>query len=203
MIRIYIGTRSKNSRPYIVPRYVLCESSRYFEKALSSTFVEGQTGTLHFPEDNEAGWRVLLYFIIRKQVVEFVELTKGETNAHSWALAHAYILADKYEIPACQNAIVRAIIEHLRYSVLSLAQKTKLLSVLPAGSHLQRIILEELVDGRSLEHYEWEQFEPLFQYEGVCTGLLRAAEHRWDGPDCPPFGVDASEEALKGYLVNE
>lgn len=202
MIRIYIGVRNDDSKPYIVPKYVLSDSSRYFEKAPSKDFIEGRTGILHFPEDHEPAWQILLYFIFRHKVVESVEDSIGFSWWESPSdLAHTYVLADKYELPACQNAIVRAFAKLTGDDCLRLKDYKELLAFLPARSALQRIILEDMVAVQWSDTYEWEEYESLSQYEGVLPGLIRAAERRLRDPEkFPPHGYGARVE---DYLVSE
>lgn len=201
-VRIYIGARNDDSKPYILPKHVLCESSRYFKKALSKKFIEGQTGVLHFPEDDEAAWQILLYFILRNKVVEFGE---AEDDFSRWEspsdLAHTYTLAEKYELPACQNAIVRAFSKLVGDNCLRSKDYNELLAFLPAGSALQRIVLEDMVLAELRSRHEWEDCESLARFPGVMPALIRAVERRLHDPE--NFSPHNYGAILDDYLVYE
>lgn len=181
---------------------MLSDSSRYFEKALSKDFIEGQTGILHFPEDHEPAWQILLYFIFRHKVVEFVEDSIGFSSWESPSdLAHTYVLADKYELPACQNAIVRAFSKLVGDDCLRSKDYDELLAFLPAGSALQRIVVEDMVLAELRSRHEWKDCESLSRYAGVLPALIRAVERRLHDPEnFPPHNYGA---CLNDYLVDE
>lgn len=206
-IKIYVGDKTSGSIPSVVPKPVLCRY-RYFRNALSPPFVESQTGVLHFPEDTEDAWSVLLYYFFRNQVCwpEMRETTLC-SRINLMTFTRAYVLADKYELPALQNKISKVMMRGLSDALyLAPSNIEEAMSILPAGSALRWVILEKVVlMVVSESKYTWADFEELVRFASVFTDLMTCFElYNEDEDEFPPHEhhKDANEE-MKKYFVEE
>lgn len=77
------------------------------------------------------------------------------------ALAHAYILADKYQLPELQNEIVRIVVDHIGSYTLVEDLMMQLIRLTPTESILRRVMLEEVTYLVYSDGYKWKDFEEL------------------------------------------
>lgn len=117
-MKIYIGDKTPDPKPFEIPKALLVKHE-YFRTALSSKWREGQQDVLHFPEDSERAWSILLYYFVRDRV----EWSGYDAETQKWTddgdpyrgdhnllnLTHAFLLADKYRLIALQNQIIEAV----------------------------------------------------------------------------------------------
>lgn len=204
-IKIYIGERTPESTPHVVPKTVLCNKFRYFEKALSPNFKEGQNGILHFPDDNEDAWNLLLYYLFHDRVPRVKDVFIAGTMY--LPLAHAYVLGDKYGLTTFQNEVVRAFMVALAYSWMEPDVIIEILGFVPVKSPLRQLVLEEIVRLVVDEDHGLHgctDFEELGTYEGVFVELLRCFEMYSRAPKTfPPHKYGDNDAETKKYLVKE
>ena len=100
VITILVGP-SKAS--YTLHKDLLCAHSPFFERCLSSGFLERQKDQVELPEDSPEVFEHLIDWVYRRDVVE-------PTDQPSLQLAiHTYVFADKLCMPAFKNDVVTKI----------------------------------------------------------------------------------------------
>ena len=132
IITILVGP-SKAS--YTFHKDLLCAHSPFFEKCLSSSFVEGRKERVELPEDSPEVFENFIDWTYREDIVE-------PTDQPSLQLAiHTYAFADKLRMPAFKNCVMTKIrAYHERASIhldsLLLWRALELPENLPLGQFL-------------------------------------------------------------------
>lgn len=104
MLDIFVGTQSK---PLKVQKSVLHNSSECFAKAIKHQRLgKAPARTLHFSEDSLDAWKIFLWWKIRGalplqgKILMYYDDDKLKTFVKAW------VLGDKYNIPALQDALM-------------------------------------------------------------------------------------------------
>lgn len=93
LIKIVLGPANEPRPSLYVQQKVLEEASEWFSKALrDDRFIEGQTASLSFPDDDPQAWKVLIFWILHRTIPD--EL-KGDTSAVAMKCAILWVLGDK------------------------------------------------------------------------------------------------------------
>lgn len=124
MVTVYVGPKRK---AFIIHKNLLCSSARFFEAALNGSFVEGQEGSIHLPEDEAGAFSLYVDWVYRGTV------RKGNTEMHLHDLYDLYIFAEKLCLVNLTNQTMDAIqdmaSEHkLRYELITKELLTKVIS---------------------------------------------------------------------------
>lgn len=190
---------------------MLCKY-RYFRTALSLPFVEGQTGILHFPEDTDESWSILIYWLFKGKV-EWSEMEDGNVRAEEnlLNLTRAYVLGDKYGLPKFQNQIARAMMRGVDYEdCIPTDSIEEALKLMPSKSPLRWIILEKIVLMVKSEWAcrEWSEFAGLAKTPEMFADLMACFEEYMLDEDGDKFPLHDSEdvdeaEFKKRYFVDE
>jgi len=175
MMHIHVGV-ADDPNPYVVPKEVLCRHIQCFRSALSSNFIEGQTGVLRFPEDSKEAWSLLLYYVFQDRIPPWDDdAIKMKHDTYVLTLVYVYELGDKYGVGRFQNKIMDWMLQdfgglRLRYAAdfwISMFRIT-------GKNHpLRKFILQEMVSSVELHEYsKWSAYEELFQIDGVYLNIL-------------------------------
>ena len=173
-VEIYIGERVESSQPYVFDKDHLTVASHYFEAILSPRFIEGRHGEIHFPEDNERAWAIFAYFLSQG----CIERSNASANDrmigdYFTGLCEAYIIADKYGMTKFDEAVLRTFVDGVYSHVIPVDIMIQLLSLVPAGTELRKLLLQEIVLGaEDQKFYEWREFEGLQEIEGFFPEVI-------------------------------
>ena len=124
LIKLFIGEQSPEMQPLLVPQALLENASEYFVKAFRNENMgqQNEPGTLRFPEDDIAAWKVFLYWIIKHKLPAAEELVpacddENVEGKHDHILAvRCWVLGDKYCVPLFQDLIMLEILRTLEHS---------------------------------------------------------------------------------------
>lgn len=204
-IKIYIGERTPESTPYVVPKAILCKH-KYFEKALSPQFAEGQTGVLHFPEDEQRAWPVVIYYLFFNDVEWSHDGSEDyeRSDRDLISLAHAFLLADKYGIPALQNKIADAVIEGFKEcAIVDKSTLVEIIGLIPVDCPLRWIIFERLIELVVSGSWQWKDLKDFLVFEEAFTDLMKCNDMERTTEYFPPYEYPQhNREWTKRYFVD-
>lgn len=153
LIEIYVGTREV---PYLVSQVALCSASEYFVKAIKNEHLgTGNIGVLKFPEDKEDEWKVLLFWIINRELPTIDHFPGFEHRANKPSsgsqamqqiLYQCWILADKYFMPRLQNAVMKKLLYKLDEEAQCMTAADNALRSHTTGSIIGRLACEGVVE---------------------------------------------------------
>ncbi|KXT03313.1 hypothetical protein AC578_3992, partial [Pseudocercospora eumusae] len=191
LIKITIGT--DGSPPIFIQQKTLESVAPWFANALKrDTFIEGQTGTLHFPADDQEAWKVLVYWIMNREVAIKVEGTT-EAKANTLVLcAKCWALGDKYDIAVFQNEIMKIFLRHFhRNCACDLPREAlnQILTICPPDSKLAELLAAEIVRDLGEQDIEWSTLR-LLDVGHIWSSFCKAQEDRLDEY------VDSADEFL-------
>ncbi|PPJ56521.1 hypothetical protein CBER1_03891 [Cercospora berteroae] len=159
-----------------VQQAVLEAASPWFQKALGDDrFVEGQSGVIAFPEDDTESWKILLYWLLHRDVPMMEDDATWKDYLNT--LVKCWVLGDKYSVSKFQDEIMLLLIQYAYWSRASLqpAEYKKLIEITPADSHLMRLLGEEVaVKYRKLSNLTREVANVLDGVEGFWPAFLEA-----------------------------
>ncbi|KAK3628305.1 hypothetical protein LTR56_018697 [Elasticomyces elasticus] len=143
IIHIYVGELLPGTKPFRVQQVLLEQLSDYFSGALrDKAFCEGEEGRLHFPEDDLDVWEVLLHWLFRRSLPQWVDV---DSETKESLLIRCWVLADKYQVHDFQNEAMMDIMMHQSQHPACIRNLMHGVKVTAAGSKLRRIMAEELV----------------------------------------------------------
>lgn len=189
-IKIYVGEKTRDAEPYVIPKDILCKY-QYFSKALSPPFVESQTGALHFPEDTEDAWSVIIYGLFNHEV-EWPHAEESATK-NLLSLTRAYVLADKYRLPAVQDEIAKAMMRGVQIEGgFPPEVMVEAISLMPSDCPLRWIILEKIVlmVKKKQRYCNWWEFAGLGNFPSVFEDLMMCLDEynsNEDGTEFPAY----------------
>lgn len=103
---------------------MLCARSEYFVKAIENAEKMGPDGpdVLRFPEDDKEAWQLILSWMMGGVVLPRGKTLRAadHTVEFQGLLCRTWILADKYFMPALQNATMTILLSHLKNDVYGL-----------------------------------------------------------------------------------
>ncbi|KAK5121393.1 hypothetical protein LTR85_005225 [Meristemomyces frigidus] len=179
-VKIFIGERTAESEPVLVPQSALEQTSGYFTTALRNEHLgTTEPGTLTFPDDDPDAWQVLLYWMI-----------KGRLPPTS-----ALLLASGPDDPAV----------HLDW----LGAVKEAFECIPPGSKLREVMAEEVVIRLELSSIQYEDLDIFDGVVGFASVLARKLKEESRTPldpflpRVPTQGQDGSAgtAAWKKYMV--
>ena len=166
---------------FTIHKQLLCDISPYFEAAFEGEFKEAKEQRMRLPEDDVAPFKQFQFWLYSGKPLPPRDLMEHTTLTYKWnMLVHSYILGDKFEIPALQNAAIHGIIEstctsgadHLGMLRLVYEQTTP-------KSHLRKLCIDLFVhmshveDGSTWFDDRKSQYYPREFLFDVAKGLCR------------------------------
>ncbi|KAI5363322.1 Putative SKP1/BTB/POZ domain superfamily protein [Septoria linicola] len=101
LITVFIGSEPE---PIYMQQSLLCGAADYFTNLLTNdTFEEAKTGVVRFPEDDLGAWKILLAWILKREVPQ-VGGCQPLVN-----LCKAWYLGDKYIMRSFQDQVMWSI----------------------------------------------------------------------------------------------
>lgn len=139
MIKIYVGPRIAETKPFYVQQAVLESVSDYFTKALNPyTFREGAEGVLHFPEDCPKDWSLFLYWIFHRKLLH-LENKVSRTYVRCWCMGN------KYGVPGFQDQVMWYLLKRYDLCPPSLKSIKIAFENSPPHCKLRKLMTEEAV----------------------------------------------------------
>ncbi|KAF7187489.1 hypothetical protein HII31_11113 [Pseudocercospora fuligena] len=180
LIKLTIGDSEK--APVYVQQKLLESVAPWFENALKrDTFVEGETGSLSFPEDDVEAWKVLVCWTMKRiSSVDILDPDAGPELA-----AKCWVLGDKYDIVRFQDEAMTAILKYFRQTRLCALSREKLnrtLDVCPPDSKLAEYMTMEIAHYMATGDIDWEQASVLHLghlWEDFCKARSDSYARGW------------------------
>lgn len=171
LVKIYVGTETPESKPFLVQQSTLEHTTDYFRKAFRNEHLgTTEPGTLRFPEDDLNAWNVFLYWVVRRKLPPTEELMPALTNDdpdlntdHS-LVVHCWALGDKYDIPTFQDEVMLELLRSQDSKCMELSAVKLAFEHTPPGAKLRELMAEEV--GGRLAHGEIE-YEQLDMFDGI------------------------------------
>ncbi|KAF2278662.1 uncharacterized protein EI97DRAFT_456118 [Westerdykella ornata] len=97
IVQLSVG---EDETPFDAHIELLCAHSPFFDNALKGRFQEAETKIIALPEDDPDSFSDLLSYVYTKRI-------SVDEKATTWMdLCKLWVMADKYQIPALQNAVM-------------------------------------------------------------------------------------------------
>lgn len=109
MVSLFVGPEEKL---FTVPKDLLCERVKYFDRMFNGPFEEGKTQCAYFPEDKASAFEILLHWVDQNEVPSRErhyrkDLMYGEGMFEmSWNAFDVYNLADKLLLPVLKDMVM-------------------------------------------------------------------------------------------------
>ncbi|KAK4895439.1 hypothetical protein LTR27_006503 [Elasticomyces elasticus] len=153
LMKLVIGEGEKSATFY-VSKTTLQHTSACFRAAIRNAHLGGgDFDTIPFPEDNLEAWKVLLHWLITRELPAAAELLlvdheaedKSTVNFSDHTLCiRCWALGDKFAMPAFQDAVMLRLLESLDSEALTVAEALVGFENTPPGSKLREVMAEEL-----------------------------------------------------------
>ncbi|KXT08991.1 hypothetical protein AC579_70 [Pseudocercospora musae] len=153
------------SPPIYIQQRTLESVAPWLENALMrDTFIEGQTGALHFPVDDQEAWQVLVYWIMTREVAIELTGTMKERARSCILCAKCWVLGDKYDIPVFQNGVMAILLSHfLPEYTHQLPRKAlnQILKACPPDSKLAEHFAFAIVEEMEFKRIDWPELRSM------------------------------------------
>lgn len=149
----------------------------------------------------------MLYYFFHREV----ESKSGEDHPDFEdliPLTHAYLLADKYQLPALQNVIAKAVMDGIGHDRCCCypGDLSDAMRLVPADCPLRWLFFEAaIMEVCVMEYFSWADFQSLIVFEDGFMDLMECYEEfRRDPKRFPPWEhFDSTNERMKKYFVDE
>lgn len=169
LVKIFVGQNAEATKPFLVQQVLLENLSPYFTKALRQDgFREGKQGSLTFPDDDRLAWEILLYWIVKREVLWL--------EGNIMDCISCWALGDKYGIVAFQDEAMLELLRYFNKHWLGLKQLSKGLEFSPCGSKMRLLLAEEIVYAMDSHGWKYEEVEEVVDGKGLIADMLRAQE---------------------------
>ncbi|KAK4494614.1 hypothetical protein PRZ48_013970 [Zasmidium cellare] len=210
---IFVGKRKPDSEPYIIPKVVLTSVSPYFNKIVNCDFKEGKEGVLHFPEDDPSSWTLFLYWLFHRNIPEPDRAEPPNARGLSPSalapffsvLTKAWMLGDKYDVPAFQNSVTFRMIRTFEISFPTMQTAEEVFEITPEDCPLRKLIVEEMVTATlKLRVLKVSEVEDFGKFDGFlslwteCHQEFCANMQRY-----PLHGYGRNSSQMEKYFIEE
>ncbi|KIW28199.1 uncharacterized protein PV07_07879 [Cladophialophora immunda] len=145
LIKVVAGSPA---RAFYIHKGCLTEASPFFKACLSAGMIEQQTDEITLPDDPCRAFEFLAEWVYRHEVSAI------ETQEQATSAAQAWTLADKYRIPALQDALMDALRGFCQTDVLDL----RLLSWAVENTKATNPLREFIYDQLAYDLVSWPDF---------------------------------------------
>jgi len=162
-------------------------TSEYFRSALRNQHLGNvQKDTLSFPDDELNSWKVLLFWIVARELPSVDEICstgsgQNDDGMHS-VYVRCWVLGDKYDIPAFQDLIMLELLKTFHYgSTLTIENPKLALENTPPGSVLRELVVEEVLNGLQSKVIDCERLDELDGIVGFMSRVMMKRNGLYQG----------------------
>ncbi|KAK5132407.1 hypothetical protein LTR08_009090 [Meristemomyces frigidus] len=141
LIRVFIGT-GDDAKAFSIQQVLLENISEYFVKSIKHDNLgkEKDSGILRFPDDDIEAWKVLLFWLMRREFPRKAMTGKEELAVSCW------VLGDRYGISRFQDEAMLSLLKTMDTAWLGREAIISAFKGTPPGSMLRRAVAEEVVN---------------------------------------------------------
>ena len=226
VIKLVVGTPRTT---FCISQNLLECTAEYFRAAFRyEQLGDAERGTLTFPDDDVTAWKVLIYWIMKRELPHeevlgnYYATTEGIPRCHLLCI-RCWALGDKYGIAAFQDLIMLDLLAVLDDNFkLDVREMKEALETTPPGSLLRDLVAEELAYELACGSKDLESLDVFNGVVGFSGALMQVVRCRkkvtmsmvrfrlpdsdaesWDGMSpYKKFMVDGGQGPIKHWLHN-